>query len=190
MCSVHGEVLNKKTHHQRLHRSLPSSRLVNKCYRQSPGMPELTLSAVTGVEFSLWESYKLVGLAASRPWLTLWLPGLGHRVAQPACFLRVQVRCVTYPLWGLFVMAGRGKIISPWLSKLFHINNWALCFGSELQMKPCHTLLLILKSLFSEMHLSLITVSKVGGKGWVVMKLCHNKCVNKELGQSWTSLIL
>lgn len=61
-------------------------------------MPELTLLAVTGVEFSLWESHKPVGLAASRPWLNLWLPGLGHRVAQPACFLRVQIRCVMCPL--------------------------------------------------------------------------------------------
>jgi len=38
---------------------------------QSPGMLEFSLFVVAGVEFSLWESYKLVGLAPSRVWLTL-----------------------------------------------------------------------------------------------------------------------
>lgn len=141
-------------------------------------MPELTLLTVTGVEFSLWESSKLVGLAAVCPWVNLWLPRLEDRAAQPACFLCVQVRCAMCLLRHLFVVAGEGDIIRPWLAKLFPVNNWALCFGSEL----CHMLVLILKSFFSEMHLSLITVSKWGKKkGWVLMKQCHNRYVNKEI---------
>lgn len=131
-------------------------------------MPELILLAVTDVEFSLWESYKPVGLVVSCPWLNLLLPGLGHRVAQPAFFLHVQIRSVMCLLRRLFVIAGKGDIIWPWLTKLFPINNWGLCFQSELWVKPCHTSLLIQKSPFSEMHLSVITVSKRGKKkvGW------------------------